>query len=96
MNTLIHADIFFFITTIIALIAAIFGVIVAYYIILILRYVLYIVEKVRDESDNVSDDIAELRGRIKESEIKFSAIIRTIASFFFGKVAGGRRRPPRE
>lgn len=92
MNSLLQADIFFFITTVIVLIFAVIGLIAAYYIVHILRSVRYIADKVKIESDHVTDDIHELRGRLKEGGAKFSTIIRTLASFFFAKATSKRKR----
>ncbi len=86
MNELMHADIFFFITTIIVVLFGIVGLILAYYIVGITREVRYIARKVREESDNVSEDIAEIRGKLRESGMRFGGFLRTMASFFVGRI----------
>lgn len=65
MDTIIHADIFFFVSTI-ALVVITLGLIVALvYIIKILRTISNVSEKVKDESDEILADIKNLRGTIK-------------------------------
>jgi hypothetical protein len=92
MNNLIHADIFFFITSVIVILFAIIGLVAAFYIVRILHSVRYIADKIKEESDNVSEDIAELREKIKDGGAKFGGIARTIAMFFLGKATSRRRR----
>lgn len=91
MQTLIHADIFFFITSIAVVVLALIVLIAVLYVVRILHSVRYIVDKIKKESDHVTEDIAELRGKIKEGGAKFSTVARTLAMFFLGK-AGARRR----
>ncbi|MES3006000.1 MAG: hypothetical protein V4664_03585 [Patescibacteria group bacterium] len=92
METLIHADIFFLITSIVVVFFAIVVLVALYYVIHILRSVRYVVDKIRSESDHVSEDIAQLRGQIKERGLKFGTIFRTLAAFSIGKVGTRRRR----
>lgn len=75
MNNLIHADIFFFITTIIAVILGILFIFVLYYVISILRKFKQIAEKIKQESDNVAEDIENLRAKMKEDGLKFSFLV---------------------
>lgn len=65
METLIHADIFFFITTIAIVILTIIMAIVLVYFIVILNDIRYISRKVRKESDVIIDDVHHLRDQIK-------------------------------
>lgn len=92
MQNLVQADIFFFITSIVVVILGTATIIASVYIMRILHSVRYIVNKIKEESDHVSDDIAELRGRVKEGGVKFSSIIRTLGAFFLGKAASRKRR----
>jgi predicted PurR-regulated permease PerM len=86
MNTLIHADIFFFITAIVVIIIGAIVAIGAGYIVVILSDLKYIVKKIRTESDLVSDDIADIRSRIKDEGGKMGGIVRSVAMFFIGKM----------
>lgn len=92
MENLIHADIFFFVTTILAIVITTVILVASYYVIRILRSVRHVAEKIKDESEHMSDDIAELRGRIKEGRVQFSAIGRTLGSFFLSKATVRKRR----
>lgn len=92
MDKLIQADVFFFITGTVVIFIGIIVLIVSFYVIRILHSVRYIAKKIQSESDHVSEDIAELRGKIKEGGLKFSTIAKTLAAFFMGKAATRTRR----
>lgn len=93
MNTLIHADIFFFITSIAVVIFAIGTIIVFYYIVRLMKDVKYIAEKIRLESDHVTEDIAAIRERIRNGESKALSIMARMFTFFIGKSLNKKRRP---
>lgn len=84
MDTLIQANIFFFITSVVTVVLAIGVAILLFYIIRITRNVDYISKKLKDESDNVTADIALLRARIKEEGVKVAPIIGLFSRFFGG------------
>jgi hypothetical protein len=65
MDTLIHADIFFFITSVAVIAFTVIMVIVLIYVIIILKDIRYISRKVRDESDVILEDVHELRANVK-------------------------------
>jgi hypothetical protein len=70
MDTLIHANIFFFISSI-ALVLVSVGIIIALvYVIRILRNVSAVSEKVKEESGEIIDDLKSLRGTIKQEGFK--------------------------
>lgn len=85
MNTLIHADIFFFITTIAVILLVILLIILLAYAIKIVRTISSIAETVKTESENVVEDIAELRGKVKEEGVKVSAFWRFVTGFFLNR-----------
>lgn len=66
MRTLIHADIFFFITSIFITVLTIFLVVAGAYFILILRDMKDISRKVKMESEEIIGDVKELRQKIRE------------------------------
>ncbi len=66
MSSLLQADIFFFITTIAVIVLLIIAVIIGYFIFKLVRHAEYIAKKIREESDNISDDIAYLRANIRD------------------------------
>ena len=63
MQTLIHADIFFFITSIVVILIGIGGIIAIIFIILILKNLYRLSETVRDEAGHIAEDIEELRAK---------------------------------
>lgn len=77
MDTLLKADIFFFITSIVVILAGVGLVIVLFYIIRILQNVKDISETIKEESAAVAADISHLR-----SEIKAGKPIAGLFSFF--------------
>lgn len=87
MNTLIHADIFFFVSTI-ALIFISIGIAIALvYVIKILRNVSDVSDKVKDESTEILADIKELRGDIKKEGFRLHYV-----SNFFARLFGRRAK----
>lgn len=72
MNTLIHADIFFFITSIFIVFITIGFVVALAYIIPILKNIRYISMLVRKEGDKLAQDIEGLRSTIKEEGSKIT------------------------
>ena len=91
MNTLIHADFFFFVTTIVVILIAICVIIALVYIIKILRTVSEVSIKVKDESEEIINDVRALRGHIKTQGLKLS-----ILSRFFNKIFGRGRKTKKE
>ena len=88
MDKLVHADIFFFITTCaIVLLTIIFAVVLVYGI-FVAKNVLYIVKKIKEESDNISGDIAHARQKIREQGMKVASYV----AFFKSLVNFGSER----
>lgn len=74
MDTLIRADIFFFITSVVVVILGILFAIVLAYAVYILREVKEIVRIVRRESELLSEDIADLREKVVTEGFRWSFI----------------------
>lgn len=84
MTTLIHADIFFFVTTIaVVLIAALF-VAVMIYIVRILNDFRYISGVVRKETDLLAEDIEGIREEVKDKGV-FGGLYTMISGLFRGR-----------
>lgn len=66
MNTLIHADIFFFITTIAVVIISIGMITALIFVILILNNVRKVSETVRTETDLIAGDIDSIRSKMNK------------------------------
>jgi len=95
MDTLIKADIFFFITSIAVIIATIIGAFILFYILKIARIVSQITELIKEESENMIEDIARMRENVKTQTEKFGGfmggIINLITSSIFGKMTQAKR-----
>lgn len=93
MNELLHADIFFFVTTIAVILIAV-GVIVAlYYVIKILRNVSSVSDRLEEGSKAIEEDLHDLRIRVKAGGISLA-----LARAFFKKASGwfsGRKKTRR-
>lgn len=74
METLIHADIFFFISSVALVLVAVGVIIALVYVIKILRNVSAVSDKVKEESGEILDDLKSLRGTIKKEGFKLSYI----------------------
>lgn len=75
MDTIVHADIFFFITACAVVILTIILGIILIYGVFVAKNVHYIVSKIKKESDNISDDIYNVRLKIKEQSTKILALM---------------------
>lgn len=83
METLIHADIFFFVTTLaVILIASLFAVVIIY-IVRILNDFRYISRVVRKETDLLAGDIEEIREEVKRQGV-FGGISAMISALVNG------------
>ena len=69
MRTLIHADIFFFITSIFVIILTLILGVAGAYLVLILRDMKEISRKVKIEGGEIIEDVKELRERIEEEGV---------------------------
>lgn len=72
METFLKADIFFFVTTVIAVLFAVLGIVGVYYVIKILRDVSYLSQRAREEGDKIINSVDEIREEISKGGKKFS------------------------
>jgi hypothetical protein len=75
MDTLIHADIFFFVTTIAVVVVTLLVVTVLIYLIKILRRIRTIAEEIKDETIFIRQDIHTARTQMKIEGFKLKHII---------------------
>lgn len=91
-QSLINANIFFFITTIAVIVLVILLVILLVYAVKIVRTVSFMTTTIKEESDNIVEDISMLRQKIKEESMKASAtapaFLRSIGRFFLSNIFG--------
>ncbi len=78
MDTLIHADIFFFITTIAVVLIALVSTVALVYFIRILKNVLRVSEMVKEETKLVREDLRATRQNMREDGFRLKHLI----SFF--------------
>lgn len=71
MDSLAKSDIFFVVTTFAILLVTIVVIIASVYILNILKDLKYISKKIKDESDNISEDLSDLRQHFKKG-MKFA------------------------
>ena len=90
MGSLLHADIFFLITTVAVVLVA-FGIVVAlYYIIRILRDARYIADRALEESSAIIDDVDQLRQMTRKGGSNFLGFL----NLFFRRANRVRKKPP--
>jgi hypothetical protein len=82
METLIHADVFFFVSTIALLVVVFFLAIVLAYVVTILKDVKHVTRKIREESDEVIEDLQLLRSHIKNEGFKIVTLGGFLTRFF--------------
>ncbi len=80
MDTLIQADIFFFITAIAVVVLSIGAGIVIYYLVRILRRIDEISAKVQGETDEIVRDVKDFRETMRSEGIK----VKTVLDMFLG------------
>ncbi|OHA17323.1 MAG: hypothetical protein A3C79_03330 [Candidatus Taylorbacteria bacterium RIFCSPHIGHO2_02_FULL_45_28] len=85
MQTLIHADIFFFITSIAVVLVSIGLIIALIFIIKILNNIHKISDMLRSESGLVVEDVHALRGKIREGKLSLAGIFRLFRDLFTRK-----------
>ncbi len=82
MDTLIHADIFFFVTTIAVVVVALTLTIVLIYLAKVLSDIKKITGQVRDETILFREDLRDLRGQVRNEGFKLRSFLDLITGFF--------------
>ena len=75
MDTLIHADIFFFVTTIAVVIVAAVLTVVLIYLAKVLSNIKKITEQVHEEAVLFREDLRDLRGQVRHEGFKVQRLI---------------------
>src|SRR3989338_5432791 len=86
METLVKTDLFFFVTTVVVIILGAVLTVAAIYLIKVLREVKSITSCVKRETDEIVDDVHELRENIKQKEIRMpfiSKMARALLNYVF-------------
>lgn len=84
MDELLHANIFFFITSIAVIVVTVFLVVLLHHLIQIARDAREITNMVKEESTEIAEDLEELRDTIKKEGFRLW--------HFFAFLVGRRRR----
>jgi len=87
-----HADIFFFITTIAVVIFTALMIIVGVYVIITLRDVRDLVKVVKDEAIHLVEDVEDFRENAKVKIRVVSKILKAFASTAFIKALFGKKK----
>ncbi len=82
MNTLVHADIFFFVTTIAVIIVAIALTIALVYLAKVLSDIKEITKQVKEETVLFREDISGLRGDIKKEGFRVERFLMFAKNLF--------------
>jgi len=85
MNTLIHADIFFYVTTIAVIILTFLVAVVLVYAVKVTRALSELAEKIRDEGGQIVETMAAVREKIEEEGLKAASFGKMVKGFFIGK-----------
>lgn len=92
METIIQADIFFFISSVAVIVFSICAIIIMIYVTRILRDMKHISKMMSQESDKLLGDIGSLREAIEVEGAK----VKTIASFFLNLFTHRRKTAKRK
>ena len=82
MTTLVHADIFFFITTIVTVALGILVAVALWYVVLILRDLRHLSDLARTGGEKLAGDLDGLRAAAKEEGVKIKSIFDFFLSLF--------------
>ena len=93
MNDILHANIFFFITSVAVLAVTFMLIIVLWYVIAILREVRRVAKKVRTASESIEQDIAYVRGEVKSHTEKITSFLGAALGGFFAGAQTKKKRP---
>ena len=90
-SSFIHADIFFFITSLAVIVLTALLIIFFYYIVKIARHLEHASKRLMEESDRIMDDVSMVRESIEEQGGKFMSALRFIfGAFVHSKGSSGR------
>ena len=82
MQTLIHADIFFFVTTVLLVVIGVLFIVALSYVISILRDLREFLRKAAGRVEPVLDDLTGLHSAIRKHGLKVAYFLSVIGGFF--------------
>lgn len=92
MNDVLHANIFFFITSVAVVAVTLMLLVVLWYVIEILREVRKVAKKISKASDGLERDIEYIRTEVKSNLGKVAGLITSAGAFFLGTMARPKKR----
>ncbi len=93
MNTLIQADIFFFISSIGFIIITILALIAGIFLIKTIRDFKRFLNKIEDEAENIIEDVEDLRGEVRSKMQTISSFATVVTSTaFLHKFLKGKKK----
>lgn len=75
MNTLLQADIFFFVTTVVTIIVGVLVATVLVYTALLLKDLKHIARTVKNSTDSLADDVGDLRQEIRRKGVGIRSLV---------------------
>ena len=81
MTEVVHADIFFFITSVVVIVVGAGLAVATYFVIDILRDVRVVAKKVRKASDELEQDFEDLRSNIKSEGVRVRTVFEMVLGF---------------
>lgn len=94
-ESFIHADIFFFISTIALVVITVLLSIAAVYLIRILRDASEVSEKIKEEGGEIAADLKRLRANLRDEGVKWKHVA-SLARALFGRKAKTAKRKAAE
>jgi len=92
MDTLIHADVFFFVTTIAVIVVTALLAVALLYLIRVLRQVEGIGKEIKAETVLIREDIKNLRGSVQKEGFKLQAFAEFFKKLFIKKRGTSRSK----
>ncbi len=96
MSDLVQADIFFFISSILALVVTVGMGLLFYYLVPVARDIREISRKVRKAGEEIEQDFESVRATVREEVVKGKAITDLVLAFIARKLSPPRRRSKKE
>ncbi|MBP9710892.1 MAG: hypothetical protein KBD50_01365 [Candidatus Pacebacteria bacterium] len=96
MSDLVQADIFFFISSLLALVVTIGMGLLFYYLVPVARDIREISKKIRRAGEDIEQDFASVRATVREEAVKGKAITDLVLGFVARKLAPKRPRRKKE
>lgn len=94
MSDFLKMDIFFFTSTLVVILLGLLLIVVLYYVIRILKSVDHVAHNVSDESDNLREDVAVLREKIRAEGMKMKHFMDFFMNFAGRKT--GRKKSAKD